>query len=236
MTSSRKVGSCDPGPTSDLRSLLKEAGAALVGFANLTCLNMAITDEFPFGICFALWHDDAAVEILPNDDVWLRMAAQLSAVARDVYDAAKAFIDAQAFRYATISSRLPPSELPGLREELPQKTLATLSGLGWIGKSALLVTPEHGPRVRLGTLVTDMPLLVDTPTTQSGCDDCTACVDACPVNAIRGDSWTQGVGPSRLLDVDRCDHHLWSTQSTLRRRQTCALCLKVCPFGIKGPV
>ena len=38
------------------------------------------------------------------------------------------------------------------------KMAARLSGLGWIGKCCLLVTPEVGPRVRWGTMLTDAPL------------------------------------------------------------------------------
>ncbi len=38
------------------------------------------------------------------------------------------------------------------------KMAANLAGLGWIGKSCLLVTPEAGPRVRFATILTDAPL------------------------------------------------------------------------------
>ena len=41
---------------------------------------------------------------------------------------------------------------------LPYKTIATKSGLGWIGRSALFVTPEYGSAVALGAILTDMPL------------------------------------------------------------------------------
>jgi len=42
---------------------------------------------------------------------------------------------------------------------LSNRMVGMLSGLGWIGKSALLVTPEYGARVRLVTVLTDLPLL-----------------------------------------------------------------------------
>ena len=234
MAITEKVEVADPDPTSRLRQLLEEAGAALIGFADLACLEMTITGEFPFGICFALRRNARAVDDLPDDEAWLRSSAELSTKARRVYHAAKEFIHSQGYRYAKITSSVPPDKLPGMGEEVPQKTLATLSGLGWIGKSALLITPEHGPRVRIGTLVTDMPLSVDSPITQSGCGECSACVDACPVQAIRGESWSQGMKRCELLRVNKCHDHLWSTMTTLGRRQTCALCLKVCPFGKKA--
>lgn len=48
----------------------------------------------------------------------------------------------------------------GMYEEtpLPHKTIATLSGIGWIGKNNMLVTPEYGSALCLGVVLTDMPL------------------------------------------------------------------------------
>lgn len=217
--------------TSCLRNLLRRAGANLIGFADLKQLNMRITGEFPFGICFAIRYDDSAVDDLPNDNNWLEMSAQLGEKAKNIYDTAKEFINSQGYRWRTITSRIPSDDLPALSEELPQKTLATLSGLGWIGRSTLLITQEHGPRLRIGTLITDMPLSVDKPIIESSCGDCTACVDVCPVKAIKGASWASGSLRSSLLDVKRCNQYLWSTRQTLGRKQTCAICLKVCPKG-----
>ena len=217
--------------TSWFRNLLGKAGADLIGFADLKQLNMRITDEFPFGICFAIRYDDSAVDDLPDDNNWLKMSTQLGEKAKNIYDTAKGFIDSQGYRWRKITSSIASDDLPDLSEEIPQKTLATLSGLGWIGKSDLLITQEHGPRLRIGTLITDMPLAVDKPITESSCGDCTACVDACPVKAIKGASWASGSLRSSLLDVKRCNQHLWSTRQTLGRKQTCAICLKVCPKG-----
>lgn len=227
----QKTGPIEIEHSSFLRQLLTEAGASLVGFAGLSCLNLKTTDEFPFGICFCLRYEDSAVNDLPNDNNWLRMRARLQDRAKDIYSGAREYIRSQGYRYGTITSNIPSDELSGLREELPQKTLATLSSLGWIGRSTLLVTPEYGPRVRIGTLITNMPLSVDRPIVESSCGDCTACVDMCPVKATRGDLWPSGIMRSRLLDAKGCHEYLWSTKPTLGRRQTCALCLKVCPVG-----
>ena len=41
---------------------------------------------------------------------------------------------------------------------LPNKTIALLAGLGWIGKNNLLITPEYGAAQCLGTVLTDAPL------------------------------------------------------------------------------
>jgi epoxyqueuosine reductase len=56
-------------------------------------------------------------------------------------------------------------------------------GLGWIGRSGLLVNPEHGAQVRYATILTDIPLEIDNPI-DKGCEDCKKCIDACPAGAI----------------------------------------------------
>jgi epoxyqueuosine reductase len=43
------------------------------------------------------------------------------------------------------------------------KTVATMAGMGWIGKSALLVTEEYGPNLRINTILTDAMLDCGTP-------------------------------------------------------------------------
>ena len=193
-----------------------------------------MTREYPFGICFAIRHDDAVVNELPNDEPWLQMSSSLAGKSRHIYQAAEGLLESWGYHHRRITSAIPRDDLPDLREELPQKTLATLSGLGWVGRSTLLVSPRFGPRMRLGTLLTDMPLKIDTPVVQSRCEDCRACVDACPVDAIKGNPWSQTTPRSQLLDVSRCYDYLWSTKTTLGRRQTCGICLKVCPAGQEG--
>ncbi len=66
------------------------------------------------------------------------------------------------------------------------KLAAHLAGLGWIGKSCLLVTPEAGPRVRWATVLTDAPLLETGKRLPENCGECMKCVDICPVDAFTG--------------------------------------------------
>lgn len=217
--------------TSKIRGVLEAEGACCVGFADISSLRLPVTSEYPFGICFAIRHDDATVNQLPNDELWHKMSSSLTEKARHIYQAVEGLLESWGYHHSRIPSTTRVDELPDPGEELPQKTLATLSGLGWIGKSTLLIVPKFGPRVRLGTLLTDMPLKIDTPVVQSQCGDCRACVDACPVDAIKGNSWSQSTPRSELLEVARCYDYLWSAKATLGRRQTCGVCLKICPVG-----
>ncbi len=63
------------------------------------------------------------------------------------------------------------------------KAWAAKSGLGWIGKNSNLITQKVGSFYFIAELILDLELVYDTPTTDH-CGSCTACIDACPTEAI----------------------------------------------------
>ena len=134
---------------------------------------------------------------------------------------------------ATVS----PEELDALGVELTaavqHKTAATRAGLGWIGRSGLLVTKRYGPRIRLATVLTDMPLPTGNPVTQSRCGRCRRCVDACPAQAIQGALWSVGTARDDLVDVTRCAEvaERLMAERVGQVEAVCGVCMSVCPFG-----
>lgn len=69
------------------------------------------------------------------------------------------------------------------RGHLSHKRVAVGAGVGWLGRNNLLVTPTHGARVRLVTVLTDLPLPTDSPLDRD-CGDCRDCIPVCPARAI----------------------------------------------------
>lgn len=63
------------------------------------------------------------------------------------------------------------------------KAWAAKSGLGWIGKHSNLLTKQVGSYYFIAELIIDLDLEYDTPVTDH-CGACTACIDACPTQAI----------------------------------------------------
>ena len=63
------------------------------------------------------------------------------------------------------------------------KAWAAKSGLGWIGKNSNLITQKVGSFYFIAELIIDLELEYDNPTTDH-CGSCTACLDACPTEAI----------------------------------------------------
>ena len=63
------------------------------------------------------------------------------------------------------------------------KAWAAKAGLGWIGKNSNLLTQKVGSFYFIAELIIDLDLEYDTPVTNH-CGNCTACIDACPTQAI----------------------------------------------------
>ena len=113
------------------------------------------------------------------------------------------------------------------------KTWAQRAGLGWIGKHSNLITREIGSWVFLGEIILNLELEADSPETVDFCGSCTACLDACPTNAI--------VAP-RIVDSNRCISY-----ATIESREPelsaeisgnlsgwlygCDVCQDVCPWN-----
>ena len=108
------------------------------------------------------------------------------------------------------------------------KTAATQAGLGWIGKTAIFVSPRLGPWLRLTTVFTDAELASAGPITEGGCAKCRRCVDACPAGAGRDTQWHAGMPSDELLDVVACMNENELTRGSGRPLRHLRA---VCPFG-----
>jgi len=132
------------------------------------------------------------------------------------------------------SERTDPANLKG---DFPHKTAATRAGLGWIGRNCQLITKEHGPWIRLGTVFMSLPekpgdkSFFGIPFLKSFCGDCQKCVEACPADAIVGNRWEPGIPREKLLDVWRCDNWKKEHYYHFHKGHNCGICAAVCPFG-----
>jgi epoxyqueuosine reductase QueG len=111
----------------------------------------------------------------------------------------------------------------------PHRLAGYLAGLGWIGKSCCLVNEVFGPRLRLGTVLTNAPLPPNKPV-EDRCGQCTACTKACPAGAIKGTAFAPDIPLSERLDSERCDRYQNAVRDRFGKR-VCGLCLASCPFG-----
>lgn len=126
---------------------------------------------------------------------------------------------------------VPASQRLGAKDNsiFSHRMAAQLAGIGWIGKSCNFVTEEVGPRLRLGTVLTDAPLVPDSPM-EDRCGSCTLCTDACPAHAILGKNFDPKDDLSERFDFKKCDAFLTETRQTFGKR-ICGRCVAVCRYG-----
>jgi len=79
-----------------------------------------------------------------------------------------------------------------------EKAFAVKSGIGWMGKNSLIISPDAGSWLLLGVILLDTELETDEPL-EDRCGECTGCIDACPTGAI--------VAPY-VVDARRCISYL----------------------------
>ncbi len=223
---------------SQIESQLIEAGASLVGFADVSGLPAPARGQMESAISIAVALDVSIINEISEGPTqryyheYTRVNEFLTSLcASTVDDLKKRGHDARAID-PTI--RIEGSAMKALATPLPHKTVATRAGLGWIGKSALLITEGYGPAVRLATVLTDAEFKAGNPIDSSRCGDCTECVVRCPAEAISGNNWERGLERESIYDAQACCTEATSASGKIEVPATiCGICINVCPWTQK---
>ena len=107
------------------------------------------------------------------------------------------------------------------------------AGLGAAGLNGLVITPEYGPRVRLGAIFLDADLPPDAPRDDYPCASCTRCWGACPTRALGPDGLDRSLcmaefAPDAAMIERQRTGLRWLTPRT---RRQCIACVTACPIG-----
>ena len=103
---------------------------------------------------------------------------------------------------------------------LSHRKLGVLAGLGWIGRNNLLVNEKLGSQFRLVSVLTNMPLKINSPC-EKGCGECRLCVKICPAGAIQET-------PADFSHI-KCFEKLKGFQSQRQVEQfVCGVCVNAC--------
>lgn len=179
--------------TEQFTNELIKQGADLVGIGDLTELPENDRNKLPVGICLAVK--------FPKDVV----SGIVDLPTREYYDAYNA-LNSRLYSLTDFAIKILKEwgYHATSRTSLPHKTIATRSGIGWVGKSNLLVTERYGSMIRLASVLTDAPLKTAAPVNESKCGDCMLCVDACPASVLTGKLWDTTVTRDEILNTSKC--------------------------------
>ena len=213
----------------EIKNFAKELGADLVGFCRYSAPPVA---NLP-NLCYAV-----SIAVKLSDTVLKTIESAPSFVYFQHYRAANALLDQIAFRVARKIedngyAALPIAASQSQGKNNPyygfaaHKTAAVLSGLGFVGKSGLFLSEKYGSKVRLATILTDMPVKSELPVIENGCGECTKCRDACPAGAIYGERPT--TDGQRNIDPEKCSRYMKEHFQDIGRGSVCGICIKVCP-------
>lgn len=111
------------------------------------------------------------------------------------------------------------------------KAWAAKSGLGWIGKHSNLLTKQLGSFYFIAELIVDLDLDYDAPVTDH-CGSCTACIDACPTNAIVADKVVDGSKCISYFTIELKNEIPTSQKGNFEDWMFgCDICQDVCPWN-----
>jgi epoxyqueuosine reductase QueG len=221
----------------ELQYFLKSEGADMIGFADLRGLPADVRSDFPYGISVAVALDpDIIRKIINGPDLeYLEEYRRANELLGRLGEKAARFLEEHRYRAKSFSATNTGIDRDTLSTVLPHKTVATRAGLGWIGKCALLITPEYGSAVRITSVLTDAELPAATPKNESECGECRVCVDICPGNALTGLEWEAGMSRELLYDPFECREvaRKWQREREGITDNICGMCIAACPWTWK---
>jgi epoxyqueuosine reductase len=112
-----------------------------------------------------------------------------------------------------------------------EKAWAVKSGLGWLGKNGNIIHKKAGSYFFLAELIIDLELAYDSPVTDH-CGSCTACIDACPTQAIYQPHQVDGSKCISYLTIELKESIPTSFKNTYQNWIFgCDICMDVCPWN-----
>ena len=160
----------------------------LIAYADLRPLPEDVRNGLPVGVCIGVALEPRIVAQIGSGPTMAYAAEydRVNTLLQRLADDGAAFLQDRGFHAVALRATLPKLDPANLATPLPHKTVATLSGMGWIGKCALLVNETYGTAVRYISVLTDAPLPAGTPVTSCRCGSCTACVRWLPGRSTFG--------------------------------------------------
>ncbi len=220
----------------EIKKMLIENGASLVGFANINGITMQFEQDLTCGISIAVALKPDIINQIskcPTLDYY-REYKRVNNLLAHLGKLTAIFLRNRGFKALDLEPTNERGYYVNLSTHLPHKTVATRAGLGWIGKTALLITEKYGSAIRLTSVLTDVIFDTGTPIEKSNCGSCMICVNECPGIAATGQNWNVHMRREDFFDAYRCSDTALERAKLIGVTTTiCGKCIVVCPWTKK---
>ncbi|MCU0822258.1 MAG: epoxyqueuosine reductase [Spirochaetes bacterium] len=220
--------------------LLPNQHEFVIGFADMEQL---LKDNYPYRYAVVIGEklDDKVIDGIINGPTieyfthYNKVNNDLNGVVLKISD----FLKSKGIESLHVFPTIEDSEIDNklrktLRYKYSHKMAATRSGIGWIGKTNLLVSEKFGPRFRMASVLTNYQFEnPGIPITESRCGNCSICVESCPAQAANGKIWNTEIDRDEFYNAVKCRDmcRKLSFKNIRRAVSLCGRCVAVCPKG-----
>ena len=215
----------------ELKNILISEGASKVGFADLNSIQ-GLDEKYNSGVSILVKLSPVIISQICRGPTaqYCEEYSRVNSLLNRLADAARDFITDCGFLADASGATIQTAELDGFSINVPHKTIAVLSGMGWIGKSALLVTEEFGSAVRLNSVFTNAIFEYDDSIKKVKCGNCLKCKNLCPAKAILGRNWSNNIDLNTFYKADLCKESIKNYLSKNITEAICGICIANCPY------
>lgn len=215
----------------ELKEYLISQGASDVGFCKITDGDFG---ECNYGVSIVVRLSENIVDEIGTEPThtYFNHYRSVNAFIDSLLLKAGLFLQNRGYKYITVAaSQSINKDGWNYKGRYSHKKVATLSGLGSIGKSSMFLHKDYGAKVRLGSIFTNCEFDVTDAVLLDLCSGCDLCVKACPSGAISGNVWYEGCEREYMFDPEKCSTYMKNHFKHIGRGAVCGICMKVCPYS-----
>ncbi len=216
----------------EIERKLKELGASMVGYSDVSNQLPEKLRELKYAISIGVRLSDYIIDEITDKPTftYFHHYRAVNALIDQITLRTLLMIQERGYKVLAVPASQTVNDVKDKYSGIfPHKTAAVKAGLGWVGKNGLFISLQYGPRVRLGTILTNMEIPCNNAVVAERCGDCNICVKGCPAMALSGKLWSEGCSRSDIIDAKACSDYMNSNFKHIGRGSVCGICVKVCP-------
>ena len=223
-----------------IENMIPDKSQYIIGYADMDNL-LKKSHNFRYAISIAKKLDDEIIDSIENGpnkkyfDIYNSTNNDLNNLTEKIsLEMNKLGIINRSIKATVLDTELDENYKKELKYHTSHKMVATRAGIGWIGKTDLLISIKFGPRIRLASILTNHKFnKLGIPINKSRCKKCNICVIKCPAQAANGKHWNVEIERDDFYNPFKCRKKCQelSKYKINKEISLCGICISVCPKG-----